>query len=164
MSEQSTSSPSLANFDEYNAELQGLALKATRNAVGLPNDLGFYRTMDRGLAKEVDACSSRVLSLANRLLDLVSTGDSSNSKSKGKAVLEHDDVMDSFRSSVVDAMDRLLERTVSIRYAACKYLFSESELNAGYLSRRLHGPIKATGHCCEPSTSETEGAAHSGYS
>ncbi|KAI0088479.1 hypothetical protein BDY19DRAFT_1007236 [Irpex rosettiformis] len=106
----STDPPSLANFDEYHAQLQGSALKATRNAVALPNDLGFYRSMDKGLAKEVDNCSSRVLSLVNRLLDLVSTGDTTVSRSKGKAPLEHDDVIDSFRSSVVDPMDRLLER------------------------------------------------------
>ena len=111
MAGSSTDSPSLANFDEYNIQLQESAVKATRDGAMLPNDLGFYRSMDRGLAKEVDTCSSRVLSLANRLLDLVSTGDTNVSKSKGK--LEHDDVIDNFRSSVVDAMDRLLERAVS---------------------------------------------------
>ncbi|GJE91818.1 Exosome complex exonuclease rrp6 [Phanerochaete sordida] len=109
---QSSRPPELGQelFDTFNTELQGSALKATRNAVFLPQDLGFYRSLDRGIAKEVDACSSRVLSLTNRLLDLVSTGDSSSSRSKGKARLEHDDLTDNFRSSVVDAMDQLLER------------------------------------------------------
>ena len=111
MAGSSTDSPSLANFDEYNIQLQESAVKATRDGAMLPNDLGFYRSMDRGLAKEVDTCSSRVLSLANRLLDLVSTGDTNVSKSKSK--LEHDDVIDNFRSSVVDAMDKLLERAMS---------------------------------------------------
>jgi exosome complex exonuclease RRP6 len=100
-------------FDAYNTELQSTALKATRNAAFLPTDLAFYRSLDRGIAKEVDACSSRVLSLTNRLLDLVTTADNSKSKAKGKAKLEHDDITDNFRSSVVDAMDQLLERAVS---------------------------------------------------
>ncbi|KAI0345691.1 hypothetical protein BDW22DRAFT_1426352 [Trametopsis cervina] len=111
MAGSSTDSHSLVNFDEYNGKLQASALKATRNAVSLPNDLGFYRTMDRGIAEEVDTCSSRVLALANRLLDLVATGDSSRvNKAKGKMALEHDDIVDTFRSSVVDAMDQLMER------------------------------------------------------
>lgn len=101
-------------FNAYNTELQTAALKATRNAAFLPADLGFYRSLDRGIAKDVDACSTRVLSLANRLLDLVATADTSKSKLKGKARLEHDDVTDNFRSSVVDAMDQLLERAVSV--------------------------------------------------
>lgn len=99
-------------FNTYNTELQGAALKATRNAVFLPADLAFYRSLDRGIAKDLDASSSRVLSLANRLIDLVSTADNAKSKSKGKARLEHDDIADNFRSSVVDSMDQLLERAV----------------------------------------------------
>lgn len=99
-------------FNTYNTELQCAALKATRNAVFLPADLAFYRSLDRGIAKDLDASSSRVLSLANRLIDLVSTADSAKSKSKGKARLEHDDIADNFRSSVVDSMDQLLERAV----------------------------------------------------
>ena len=100
-------------FEEYNTKLQTAALKATRNAALLPADLNFYRSLDRGLAKEVDTSSSRVVSLANRILHLVSTGQNT-SKSKGKARLENDDdVTDSFRSLVVDAMDQLLERAVS---------------------------------------------------
>lgn len=112
---QSSRTPELTQelFNTYNTELQGAALKATRNAVLLPQDLAFYRSLDRGIAKEVDACSSKVLSLANRLLDLTSTADDSKSRSKGKARLEHDDITDNFRSSVVDAMDQLLERAVS---------------------------------------------------
>ena len=113
MAESSRGSPSWDNFEEYNTRLQAAALKATRNAAFLPNDLNFYRSMDRGLAREVDVCSTRVLSLANRLLDLASTGDANTSKAKGKAALEHDSITDNFRSSVVDCMDRLLERAVS---------------------------------------------------
>ncbi|KAJ3559317.1 hypothetical protein NM688_g420 [Phlebia brevispora] len=102
---------SSSGFDEYNTELQTAALKATRNAAFLPSDLNFYRSLDRGLAKEVDTSSSRVLSLANRLLYLVSTGQNTSSRVKGKARLEDDDdVTDNFRSLVVDSMDQLLER------------------------------------------------------
>ncbi|EKM49623.1 uncharacterized protein PHACADRAFT_166991 [Phanerochaete carnosa HHB-10118-sp] len=110
---QSSRPPELSQevFDTYNTELQSAALKATRNAAFLPQDLAFYRSLDRGIAKEVDACSSKVLSLANRLLDLVSTADNAKSKSKGKGKLEHDDVTDNFRSSVVDAMD---QKTISL--------------------------------------------------
>lgn len=103
-------------FNGYNERLQGAALKATRNAALLPSDLNFYRSLDRGLAKEVDASSARVLSLANRLLDLIGTADNSSSRSsKGKARLrDDDDVTDNFRSSVVDAMDMLFEKAVSL--------------------------------------------------
>lgn len=113
MPESSTGSPEKANFEDYNSQLQASVLKATRNAAYLPHDLNFYRSMDKGLAKEVDTCSSRVLTLANRLLDLASTGDSSASKAKERAVLAYDDITDNFRSSVVDSMDKLLERAVS---------------------------------------------------
>ena len=106
-------------FNDYNTELQGAALKATRNAVFLPADLAFYRSIDRGIAKNLDASSSRVLSLANRLLDLVSTAESAKSNYKGKGRLEHDDITDNFRSSIVDSMDQLLERAVST-LAACE--------------------------------------------
>ena len=111
-------------FDTYNTELQGAALKATRNAAFLPADLAFYRSLDRGIAKEIDACSSRVLTLTNRLLDLTATADNAKSRSKGKARLEHDDIADNFRSSVVDAMDQLLERAVSLLVRTCVYSYS----------------------------------------
>ena len=106
---------STSGFNEYNNQLQSAALKATRNAASLPPDLNFYRSLDRGLTKEADACSARVLALANKLLGLVATAeDSSGRPSKGKARLRDDeDVTDGFRSSVVDAMDLLLERAVS---------------------------------------------------
>ena len=106
---------STSGFNEYNNQLQSAALKATRNAASLPPDLNFYRSLDRGLTKESDAASARVLALANKLLGLVATADDSSGRSsKGKARLRDDeDVTDGFRSSVVDAMDLLLERAVS---------------------------------------------------
>ena len=117
-SKPSTSSSPLhsESFNDYNTQLQTAALKATKNAALLPADLNFYRSLDRGvLAKEVDASSNKVLSLANRLLDLVSTGENAT-RTKGKTRLrDDDDVTDNFRSLVVDAMDQLLERAVSNR-------------------------------------------------
>ena len=72
--------------------------------------------MDASLSKDLDGFSTRLLLLANRLLSLASTVDATaSSKDKGKAKLEsHDDVVDNFHSVVVDSMDQLLERTVSI--------------------------------------------------
>ncbi|KAH7923828.1 hypothetical protein BV22DRAFT_557849 [Leucogyrophana mollusca] len=102
-----------SSFDEYNSTLQGTALKATRHAVSLPTDLAFHRSMDSDLAQELDAFSSRVLSLTNSLLALVSTSETAqNARGKGRAKLEsQDDVVDGFHSLVVDSMDQLLERT-----------------------------------------------------
>lgn len=104
-----------SSFDVFNSKLQASALKATRSAVGLPVDIAFHRSIDPAFAKDVDAFSSRVLSLTNKLLNFVATADESQrSKGKGKAKLQsQDDVVDNFHSLVVDSMDQLLERTVS---------------------------------------------------
>ncbi|KAJ7050877.1 ribonuclease H-like domain-containing protein [Mycena amicta] len=101
---------SSSNLLEFNGKVQTAALNATRSAVGLPADIKFHRSMDAGLADELDAFSARVLSLTNNLLTLVSTSDAS--RRKGKARLQsQDDVVDDFHSLVVDSMDQLLERT-----------------------------------------------------
>jgi exosome complex exonuclease RRP6 len=118
MSNQDSGSSSLssAGFDEYNSKLQASALKATRNAATLPADLNFYRSLDSGVAHDIDNISSRVLDFTNRLLELSASVDPKTVKGKGrgKARLEEkDDVVDDFHSLVVDVMDQLLERTVS---------------------------------------------------
>jgi hypothetical protein len=96
-------------------KVQSAALKATRTAAGLPTDIGFHRSIDSGLAHDIDAVSSRVLNLTNRLLQYSSSGNSQAAKGKGKARLEdQDDVVDNFHSLVVDVMDELFERTVSL--------------------------------------------------
>ncbi|PCH40326.1 hypothetical protein WOLCODRAFT_162269 [Wolfiporia cocos MD-104 SS10] len=111
---ETSSAPGLspAGFNEYNTALQGAALQATKSAVQLPSDISFHRSVDRTFGRDIEACSSRVLSLANRLLDLAATADtSSSSRGKGKARLEtEDDVVDNFHALVVDSMDQLLER------------------------------------------------------
>lgn len=103
------------NFDGFNSQLQLKALKATRSALALPADVAFHRSMDSNFSKDLDAFSSGVLSLTNKLLALVSTADPAQSaRAKGKAKLENqDDIVDNFHSIVVDSMDQLLERTVS---------------------------------------------------
>ncbi len=102
-----------SGFDEYNSKLQGTALKATRLAASLPLDLAFHRTMGKDVAREIDTCSTRVMSLANQLLNLASTAEGSASKGKKRARLEaEDDVVDDFQALVADVMDRLLENTV----------------------------------------------------
>lgn len=72
--------------------------------------------MDSSFSWDLDAFSSGVLSLTNKLLALVATADATqSSRAKGKAKLENqDDVVDNFHSLVVDSMDQLLERTVSV--------------------------------------------------
>lgn len=127
MAQSSTSTfPELtsANFNEYHSQLQAAALQATRHSVSLPtsSDLAFHRSLDRTFSKELDACSSRVLSLTNRVLSLVSTGsvsvdtnaDTANkSKGKSRKLESEDDVLDNFHTLVVDRVDELLERAVS---------------------------------------------------
>lgn len=130
----------LAAFDNYNTALQTVALKATKHAVQLPSDIAFHRSVDRSFAKEIDACSSRVLSLTNRLLSLVSTADTSSArgKGKGKGKLE-DDVVDNFHAVVVDSMDQLLERAVRNALILCRIALRGLGLIyvafSGYLSR-----------------------------
>ena len=105
------STPTIPSFDDHNSRLQALALKACKHAASLPLDLAFHRTMGKDLSREIDTCSSRVLSLTNQLLDLASTTESSRAKKRARLEAE-DDVVDDFKSLIVDVMDRLLENTV----------------------------------------------------
>ncbi|KAJ7730997.1 ribonuclease H-like domain-containing protein [Mycena maculata] len=109
----SSSSLSSSLFPEFNSTVQAKALNATRSAAGLPADISFHRSMDPELAEDLDAFSSRVLSLTNNILALIATADPSQSnRRKGKGKLQsQDDVVDDFHSLVVDSMDQLLERT-----------------------------------------------------
>lgn len=113
----SSSGVASSSFDDYNTKIQTYALKATRSAATLPADINFYRSIDTGLAHDVDAISSRVLNLTNKLLGFSSSLDTHAVKGKGKARLEdQDDVVDNFHSLVVDVMDQLFERTVGFSY------------------------------------------------
>lgn len=109
----SSSTLSSSSFPDFNSNVQTAALNATRSAAGLPADIQFHRSIDPDLAEDLDAFSSRVLSLTNNILSLVATADPSSSRRKGKAKLQtQDDVVDDFHSLVVDCMDQMLERTV----------------------------------------------------
>jgi exosome complex exonuclease RRP6 len=105
------------SFDAYNDSLQLAALKAVKTSVGaVPPDVAFHRTVHPDYARDLDECSNRVLALTNKLLSLAWTADASGgAHGKGKKRLEsQDDVVDNFQSLVVDAMDQLLERAVSL--------------------------------------------------
>ena len=103
-----------ASFDAHITRLQAAALGATRKSAVLPTDIAFHRSMDPEFARGLDAFSDRVLAMTNKLLNLVSTVDQTQtSRGKGKAKLENqDDVVDNFHSLIVDSVDQLLEKTV----------------------------------------------------
>ncbi|KAJ3794444.1 hypothetical protein GGU11DRAFT_689806 [Lentinula aff. detonsa] len=98
-----------SRFNEMNSRIQTSALKATRNSMLLPSDINFHRTMDTEFSRDLDAFSSRILSIANQVMALMGTADQST-KPKGKLENE-DDVVDNFHSVVVDTVDRMMERT-----------------------------------------------------
>ena len=103
-----------SEFDSYYAQLQASALKATKSAAALPADLAFHRSVDSDLASDLEACSNKVISITNMLLNLASTvGSSKGAKGKGKArVRDEDDFLDRFGSLIVEPMDQLFERAV----------------------------------------------------
>jgi exosome complex exonuclease RRP6 len=114
-----------SDFDGYYTQLQASALKATKNAAGLPSDLAFHRSVDSDLAKELETCSNKVVSITNMLLSLTSTIGSSKTKGKGKAYLrDEDDFLDRFGSLIVEPMDQLLERAV--RSVPCPFILLSS--------------------------------------
>jgi hypothetical protein len=103
-----------SEFDSYYAQLQASALKTTKNAAALPADLAFHRSVDSDLASDLEACSSKVISITNMLLNLASS--SKSAKGKGKArVRDEDDFLDRFGSLIVEPMDQLFERAVCSR-------------------------------------------------
>ena len=126
---------SKSGFDDYYAQLQNAALKATKHAAGLPADLAFHRSVDSDVAKNLETCSERVVSMTNALLDLASTiGNSKSVKGKGKARLQdEDDFLDRFGALIVEPMDQLLERAVR-NMSQLSFLLSPC---AGYRS----GPV-----------------------
>ncbi|KAI5121065.1 hypothetical protein M0805_008580 [Coniferiporia weirii] len=108
----SSRGPSLtsSSFDAYSADIQGAALGATKLSAALPADISFHRSLDSDFAQAIDSCSERALKLTNRLLGLSATHSSKDSRSKGKRKLEdQEDVLDSFQSLVVDALDQFFE-------------------------------------------------------
>lgn len=80
---------------------------AASNAIST-EDIGFYRSLDRQFAKDLDICGSKVLQIANRIAKhaALDTG------SQIQSFEDVDDVVDQF-DNVVDVVDSLLERAVS---------------------------------------------------
>ena len=112
-----SSSISPANFDDFHTKLQGAALKATKNALAIPANVAFYRSVDPVFARDLEAFSSRVLSLTNDILAFVSTTASSKlirNKGKSRRLNDLSDVVDNFTSIVVDPVDLLFEGVVSL--------------------------------------------------
>lgn len=114
----SSSKPQLLpeSFEAYNEALQTAALKAIKSSVvAFPADVAFHRSVHPEYGKDLDSCSSRILSITNKLLALSASANASQSgRGKGKGrLVDQEDVVDNFRSLVVDAVDQMLERAVS---------------------------------------------------
>jgi len=102
-----------SNFEDYNLKLQTSILNPTKHAFALPTDIQFHKSIDRDLAEEIEACSTRVLSITNKLLSLAASSTTSlGVNGKTRLVVDQGDVVDHFDSVVVDILDQLLERVV----------------------------------------------------
>lgn len=103
-----------SNFEDYNLRLQTSILNPTKHAFALPTDIQFHKSIDRNFAEEIEACSTKVLSITNKLLTLAASSTTTlGEKGKIRLFESQDDVVDDFDSVVVDIMDQLLERVVS---------------------------------------------------
>lgn len=103
-----------SNFEDYNLKLQTSILNPTKHAFALPTDIQFHKSIDRDFAEEIEACSTKVLSVTNKLLALAASSTTTlGEKGKTRLFANQDDVVDDFDSVVVDIMDQLLERVVS---------------------------------------------------
>lgn len=133
-----------ASFEDYNLKLQTSILNPTKHAFALPTDIQFHKSIDRDFAEEIEACSTKVLSITNKLLTLA-TNSTTNLGGKGKArsIVGQDDVVDDFDSVVVDIMDQLLERVVSGTLQPIASRFSSNWVSgqlSGHHPRAQQGP------------------------
>lgn len=144
-----------SEFDGYYAQLQGSALKTTKHAAGLPADLVFHRSVDPDLAKDLETCSNKAVSIINTLLDLASTiGGPKNAHGKGKARLQdEDDFLDRFGTLIVEPMDQLLERAVR---SVSRHFVLLSPY-PGYCARPILWQDQGTCHRHQPSRAKKEG-------
>ena len=131
-----------SEFDGYYAQLQASALKATKHAAALPTDLAFHRSVDSDLASDLEACSNKVVSITNMLLNLASTvGSSKSANGKGKArVRDEDDLIDRFGSLIVEPMDQLFERAVCSILHPCVFLLPYAGYRTGPIFRSNESP------------------------
>ena len=100
------------SFEDYNLKLQTSILNPTKHAFALPTDLQFHKSIDRDFAREIEACSTKVLSITNKLLTLATSTTTLDGNIKRNLVANQDDILDDFDSVVVDIMDQLLESVV----------------------------------------------------
>ena len=123
-----------SNFEDYNLKLQTSILNPTKHAFALPTDIQFHKSIDHDFAEEIEACSTKVLSITNKLLTLAtSSTTTTGGKGKTRLFVDQNDVVDDFDSVVVDIMDQLLERVVS--ETLCPWLrFLSSNMVSGQLS------------------------------
>ncbi|KAG1898234.1 ribonuclease H-like domain-containing protein [Suillus fuscotomentosus] len=110
MAEPSASMILPGTFSDYATSVQSAALVTTRlAATTLPPDMEFHRSIHMSFAAELDSLSTRVLRLTNKLVRLAGSVDSS---AVGCGTLDgEEDVLDGFKSLIVDPVDRLFERT-----------------------------------------------------
>lgn len=109
--------------------LQAALAQPTQHVNDFPegDDLKLHRTMDRKLAKRLDATTNRVLGLASRLVDCVApdgeaglaegrNGEASAPAfatvglKKRKRLQDEDDAVHEFQDQIVEVLDSLLER------------------------------------------------------
>lgn len=88
--------------------------------------------MDASFARDLDALSERALELTNKLLDATYTLSNSGDVKGKRKMRDQDDVVDKFQSVVVDSMDQLLERSVSVPFQLSRNV---AQLVLGYLLR-----------------------------
>lgn len=144
-----------SNFEDYNLKLQNSILNPTKHAFALPTDIQFHKSIDRDFAEEIEACSTKVLSITNKLLTLA-TSSTTNLGGKGKArlIMGQDDVVDEFDSVVVDIMDQLLERVVRRTLQSWPYIFPVTGFQDSCLDI-IQGHNKAPIISINPNTTET---------
>ena len=132
-----------SNFEDYNLKLQNSILNPTKHAFALPTDIQFHKSIDRDFAEEIEACSTKVLSITNKLLTLTASSTATlGGKRKTRLFVDQDDVVDDFDSVVVDIMDQLLERVVSETPRPYLYFLSSNGVSgqlSGHYPRAQHG-------------------------
>jgi exosome complex exonuclease RRP6 len=110
---------SLLDYEEYQNKVQTAVLGPTKRAFVLPNDMKFFRTLDSDFNEDLEACNSRILAVANKLLDLASSLEHAKGKKRhkrGPNAHNLEDVLDKFVSDVCEGLEPLLERTVKFAH------------------------------------------------
>jgi hypothetical protein len=97
------------DFKAYQTSLFKSLVSATAAVNSIPvSDVGYFRTLDRSFAKELDQATSNTLSLANSLLQHCALDAGIESQTDFEDV---DDVVRGY-GDVIDVCDNLLEKAV----------------------------------------------------